>query len=238
MKVALATGAGNRLGRELALGLGRAGYTVAIHFRSRREDADETLRLLSKQGSAGAVFEADFRVPRAAGALVASVLEKFGRLDALLHAASPWIERPLAEMSEDDWDASFSVGPKTAFFLAQAAESALRASRGSILLVGDVAAMKAWPKLIPHCAAKAAINSLVMNLAVALGPEVRVNGIAPGVVLPPEGFGPEKLARIVERTPLKRRVEVSSVVDQAMSILANEGMTGQVVAVDAGLSVV
>ena len=108
---------------------------------------------------------------------------------------------------------------------------------GSILVISDVAAVKAWPKLAAHCAAKAAMNSLVANLAVALGPEVRVNGIAPGIVLPPDDFPAEKLARIVAKTPLHRAVAVPDLIALALSVLSNQSMTGQVVTVDAGLSV-
>ena len=237
MKVALATGAGHRLGREFALGLGRAGYTVAVHFRSRREDADETVRLLRSFGARGEAFEADLAQDGAPQTLVDSVMKRFGRLDAILHAASPWIEKPLGEVTSADWDATFGAGPKAAFFLAQAAEAELRRNSGSILVISDVAAVKAWPKLAAHCAAKAAMNSLVANLAVALGPEVRVNGIAPGIVLPPNDFPAEKLARIVAKTPLHRAVAVPDLIAMALSVLSNQSMTGQVVTVDAGLSV-
>ncbi|MEO6323658.1 MAG: SDR family oxidoreductase [Thermoanaerobaculia bacterium] len=237
MTVALATGAGHRLGREFALGLGRAGYTVAVHYRTSRGDAEETVRLLAASGASGECFQADLALDGSPEALVAAVLQRFGRLDAILHAASPWIEKPLADFTSQDWAATFDAGPRAAFFLAQAAEPELRKNSGSILLISDVAAVKAWPKLVPHCAAKAAMNSLVANLAVALGPEVRVNGIAPGVVLPPDGFPVEKLQRIVGKTPLRREVTVRDLVDLAMAVLTNASMTGQVVTVDAGLSI-
>lgn len=237
MRVALATGAGNRLGREFALGLGRAGFTVAVHFRTRSDDAEETIRLLRSLGSRGEAFGADLAQSGAAEALVGSVLQRFGRLDAILHAASPWIERPFSQVTEADWDTTFGAGPRAAFFLAQAAEAELRRVRGSILLISDVAAVKAWPKLVAHCAAKAAVNALVANLAVALGPEVRVNGIAPGVVLPPADFPADKLARIIARTPLGRAVAIPDLVALAISVLSNASMTGQVVTLDAGLSI-
>ena len=237
MKVALATGAGHRIGREFALGLGRAGFTVAVHYRTRSEDAEETIRLLRSLGSRGEAFGADLARDEAPQTLVSDVLARFGRLDAILHAASPWIEKPFSDVTGADWDTTFGAGPRAAFFLAQAAEAELRRTRGSILLISDVAAVKAWPKLVAHCAAKAAVNALVANLAVALGPDVRVNGIAPGVVLPPNDFPADKLARIVARTPLGRAVTVPDLVALAISILSNASMTGQVVTLDAGLSV-
>jgi pteridine reductase len=238
MRVALVTGAAHRLGRALALGLGRAGFRVAVHYRSSPTEARETLRLLREQGADGEIFPADLSEPGAPQQLVASVVDKFGRLDALLHSASPWIEKPLDQVTEEDWESTFGIGPRAAFFLAQAAAPELSAAGGALLFVSDVAAIKAWPRHIPHCAAKAALQSLVVNLAAALGPRVRVNGIAPGIVLPPESLLAEELARLVERTPLKRQVAVEDLVNSAVHLIENRSITGQILAVDAGRSIV
>jgi pteridine reductase len=134
----------------------------------------------------------------------------------------------------DDWEAVFRAGPRAAFFLAQAAAPELARSSGSILLVSDVAATQAWPSHVPHAAAKAAINALVRNLAVALGPNVRVNAIAPGVVMPPADMKPEAVAALVAKTALGRQVAIADLMAMAVAILENRSMTGQVVTVDAG----
>ena len=236
--VALVTGGAHRLGRELALGFGKEGYDVAVHFRSHREDAEETGRLLRKRGAKAASFRADLLRGGAPLLLVKKVLSVFGRLDVLVHAASPWTTRALADVTDADWEAVFRAGPRAAFFLAQAAAPALAREEGSILLISDVAATKAWPNHVPHAAAKAAIDALVRNLAVALGPAVRVNGLAPGIVLPPDDLAPATVERLVAGTPLKRKVEVSDLVSMAVALAANRSMTGQVVAVDAGRSCV
>ncbi len=156
------------------------------------------------------------------------------RLDALVHAASPWIPKPVASVTLDDWEAVFRAGPRAAFFLAQAAAPALARASGSILFVSDVAATQAWPTHVPHAAAKAAINALVRNLAVALGPHVRVNAIAPGVVMPPAEMSAEAVAKLVAKTALGRAVAVADLMAMAVAILENRSMTGQVVTVDAG----
>jgi pteridine reductase len=236
--VALVTGGAHRLGRELALGMGRAGYDVAVHFRSRREDAEATERLLRKEGTKAAVFRADLSEVDASLFLVEAVLSFFGRLDVLIHAASPWVTKAVADVTESDWEAAFRVGPRAAFFLAQAAAPHLARTEGSILLISDVAAAKAWPRHVPHAVAKAAVDALVRNLAVAFGPRVRVNGLAPGVVLPPEDLPARTVRRLVGRTPLRRRVSVPDLVAMAVAISANRSMTGEVVAVDAGRSCV
>ncbi len=234
--VALVTGGAHRLGRALALGFGAAGFDVAVHFGSRGADASETVRLLGREGSAAAAFGADLRRAGSPPALVRRVVGRFGRLDVLVHAASPWITKKVAEVTLADWEASFRVGPRAAFFLAQAAAPHLGKAGGAILLISDVAARKAWPLHVPHAAAKAAVESLVRNLAVALGPSVRVNGLAPGIVLPPAELPGAAVRRLVSRTPLRRRVAVPDLVSMAVAIATNRSMTGQVVAVDAGRS--
>jgi NAD(P)-dependent dehydrogenase (short-subunit alcohol dehydrogenase family) len=236
--VALVTGGAHRLGRELALGFGKAGYDVAVHFRSHREDAEETGRLLRKRGTEAASFRADLSRGGGPLLLVNKVLSVFGRLDVLVHAASPWITKPVADVRVVDWEAVFRVGPRAAFFLAQAAAPHLARSRGAILLISDVAATKAWPNHVPHAAAKAAVDALVRNLAVALGPSIRVNGLAPGIVLPPAEVPADVIRRLVARTPLRRRVAVEDLVEMAVAIASNRSMTGQVLAVDAGRSCV
>lgn len=237
-RVALVTGGAHRLGRELALGFGRAGYDVAVHFRSRREDAEETGRLLRKGGTKAACFRADLSRGGAPVLLVEKVVSSFGRLDVLVHAAAPWVTRALADVTDADWEAALRVGPKAAFFLAQAAAPHLARTEGSILLISDVAATKAWPDHVPHAAAKAAVDALVRNLAVALGPSIRVNGLAPGIVLPPAELPADVLRRLVARTPLRRRVAPEDLVSMAVAVASNRSMTGQVVAVDAGRSCV
>lgn len=236
--VALATGAGHRLGRAFAVGLARAGFDVAVHYRGSFEQAAETARLVNAEGGDAHTFQADLADAEAARGLVPRVLERFGRLDVLLHAASPWIEKPFLEMTAGDWDASFDAGPRAAFLLAQAAAGALGEREGSILLIGDVAAVKPWPHHVPHAVAKAAIHALVVNLAVALGPRVRVNGLAPGVVLPPDDLAPEAVARLVARTPIKRLVTVEDVVAGAIHLVTNRSVTGHVLFVDGGRAVV
>jgi len=238
VRVALATGAGQRLGREFALGLGRAGYTVAVHYRSDPTAATETVRLLAELGAAGQAFRADLADEGVPRRLVDAVTARFGRLDLLLHAASPWVEKPFLEMTAADWDAAQTVGPRALFLMAQAAAPHLDAADGSILVISDVAAKKPWPSHVPHAVAKAAMNALVVNLAVALGPRVRVNAIAPGIVLPPDDLPEEAVARLVAKTPLRRQVAIEDVVSAAIALAENRSATGQILAIDAGRSIV
>jgi pteridine reductase len=249
MKVALVTGGTKRLGFEFARALARSGYSLALSYRSDRDAAGRAVEFLRKEeGGRAEAFRADLAADDAPLRLFEEIFSSSlfslsppssssrfpPRLDALVHAASPWIPKPFPSVTVDDWEAVFRAGPRAAFFLAQAAAPELARSSGSILFVSDVAATQAWPSHVPHAAAKAAINALVRNLAVALGPNVRVNAIAPGVVMPPANMKPEAVAALVAKTALGRQVAVADLTAMAVAILENRSMTGQVVTVDAG----
>jgi pteridine reductase len=247
VKVALVTGGAKRLGLEFAKALAKRGYAIALSYRSDPAEAGHAVDLLRREeGGRAEAFRCDLAVDGAPIKLLEEILSSplFSssssspasppRLDALVHAASPWIPKPVSAVTLDDWEAVFRAGPRAAFFLAQAAAPELTRSSGSILFVSDVAATQAWPTHVPHAAAKAAINALVRNLAVALGPAVRVNAIAPGVVLPPESMSRAAVDALVAKTALGRAVSVPDLMSMAVAILENRSMTGQVVTVDAG----
>jgi pteridine reductase len=249
MKVALVTGGAKRLGLEFAKALAKRGYSIALSYRSDPEEAGRAVEFLRHEvgvraeafradlaadGAPIKLFEEIFSSPLFSSSSSSSFPAEPPRLDALVHAASPWIPKPVSAVTLADWEAVFRAGPRAAFFLAQAAAPELARSSGSILFVSDVAATQAWPTHVPHAAAKAAINALVRNLAVALGPNVRVNAIAPGVVLPPEGMSREAVDALVAKTALRRQVDVADLMAMAVAILENRSMTGQVVTVDAG----
>jgi len=249
-KVALVTGGTKRLGFEFSKALARNGYSLALSFRGDPEAAGRAVDFLRKEeGARAEAFRADFADDGAPELLFKEIFSSSlfpysaassssPRLDALVHAASPWIPKPFASVSISDWEEIFRAGPRAAFFLAQAAAPALARASGSILFVSDVAATQAWPTHVPHAVAKAAINALVRNLAVAMGPNVRVNAVAPGVVLPPDEMSAEAVAALVAKTPLARQVAVADLMAMAVAILGNRSMTGQVVAVDSGRSIV
>jgi pteridine reductase len=208
-KRALVAGGTGRVGREIAAQLRAAGWSVVAAGR-----ADGDLR-----GSGGA------------GQLVASALAELGGLDLLVHAAGAGFDpKPIDQVTEEDWDAALDVTAKGTFFLAQAAAPALRASRGTIVILEDVASFQAWPSFAPHCAAKAAQAMLTRVLARALAPEVRVCGVAPGAVAVDAGQEERRAAET-----LLGRVGSASDVAGAVLYLASAGyVTGTTLAVDGG----
>jgi pteridine reductase len=162
---------------------------------------------------------------------VAHALDELGGLDLLVHAAGAgFAPTPVDEVTEEDWDSAMDVTAKGTFFLAQAAAPALRESRGTIVLLEDVASFQAWPSFAPHCAAKAAQAMLTRVLARALAPEVRVCGIAPGAVVVEQGQEERRAAET-----LLGRVGSPADIAEAVVYLASAGyVTGSTLVVDGG----
>jgi pteridine reductase len=203
-------------------GTGRVGSVVAE--RLRREGG----RVLAAGRADGDLSEAG-----GARALVARAVAELGGLDLLVHAASEGFEpRRLEEVDEELWDAALGATAKGAFFAAQAAAPHLRESRGAIVMVEDVAAYQPWRLFAPHCAAKAAQAMLTRVLAVALAPEVRVAGVAPG----PVAMRPEQREQQAADTLLGRVGTPDDVADAVLFLARADFVTGSTLFVDGGRS--
>jgi pteridine reductase len=176
---------------------------------------------------------ADLRGPEGAARLVEQALDELGGLDLVVHAAGAGFEpRPLEEVSEADWDAALDVTAKGTFFLAQAAAPALRAAQGVFVVVEDVASFRPWPLFAPHAAAKAAQAMLTRVLALALAPEVRVCGVAPGPVAVDPGTEDRRAASV----PLGRVGTPNDVAEAVLYLARAEYVTGSTLFVDGGQS--
>jgi len=206
---ALVTGGTGRLGSAIAGRLGSAGYAVVA------------------AGSA----EADLSRPADARALVERAASELDGLDLLVHAAgNGFAPKPVEDVTESDWDEAFGVTAKGSFFLVQAAAPHLRASRGAVVLIEDVAAYQPWPSFAAHCAAKAAQAMLTRVFARALAPEVRVCGVAPGPVAVP----PEQEERRAAETLLGRVGSPDDVAEAVLYLTRAGFVTGTSLVVDGG----
>jgi pteridine reductase len=208
-KRALVAGGTGRVGSAIAARLERDGWRVVA---AGRRDGD-----LSTAAGARAV--------------VARALEELGGLDLVVHAAAgAFTPKPVAEVTEDDWDTALGVTAKGSFFLAQAAAAALAASRGALIMIEDVAAYQAWPSFAPHCAAKAAQAMLTRVLARALAPTVRVCGVAPGAV----AVEPGQEERRAAESLLGRVGSPEDVADAVAYLAGADFVTGTTIVVDGG----
>ena len=209
MRSALVTGGTGRVGSAIAQRLEREGWSVVAAGRA----------------------DGDVARVEAARALVEHAVERLGGLDLLVNAAGEgFAPKPFEELTEADWDAAFGATAKGSFFVTQAAAPHLRASRGCVMMIEDVAAYQPWPSFAAHCAAKAAQAMLTRVFARALAPEVRVCGVAPG----PVAVDSEQEERRAAET-LLGRVGSPEDVAAAVSYLAGaEFVTGTTLVVDGG----
>lgn len=233
-RVALVTGAGRRVGRALAVALGARGMHVLVHYNASADGADETARLVTRAGGSAEVFRADLAVVAEAERMVDQLVATRGALDVLVNSAALMLRTPVGETSVTDWDAMFALNVRAAYFLSQRAAPALRASRGSIINIADLAAFETWPAYVPHGMTKAAVVQMTRALARVLAPEVRVNAIAPGVVLLPEGWSEADAEHLRGTTPLRRLGAPEDVVGAMLYLLDAGYVTGEVLTVDGG----
>ncbi len=239
-RAVLITGAARRLGAALARGFHAAGANVAIHYHHSAGDA-ERLRdefNTSRKDSAIAM-SADLLDVAQLPALVAQTLAAFGRLDVLINNASTFYPTPVGSIEPQHWDDLLGTNLKAPLFLSQAATPALRESKGLIINMIDIHAQRPLRSHPVYCSAKAGLAMLTKSLARELGPDIRVNGIAPGPILWPEGGLDHKLQEaIIEKTLLKRRGSPDDIVRTALFFATDAPyVTGQILAVDGGRGV-
>ena len=233
-RAALVTGAGRRVGRAIALALGRRGMQVVVHYNDSRAGADETARMIVEAGGAATVEQADLIEVEAAHGLVDRAVAWRGGLGALVNSAAIMLRTPIPETTQADWDRMFALNVRAPYFLSQRAAPALSASDGAIVNIADLAAFESWPAYVPHGMTKAAVVQMTRAMARALAPGVRVNAVAPGVVLLPEGWDEQDAQHLRETTPLRRLGSPEDVAEAVVYLLAARFVTGEVLRVDGG----
>lgn len=237
--VVLVTGAARRVGATIARRLHAAGYDLALHCRRSRRELDVLIAELelARAGSTLALQAdlADFDSPPD---LVNDTLARFGRLDGLVNNASAFYPTALGSVSQAQWDELFASNARAPFFLAQAAAPHLRDRAGAIVNLLDIHAERPLPGYAVYCMAKAAQAAMTRALAHELGPEVRVNGIAPGAVMWPEQENTyASKDTIIAQTPLRRAGSAEDVATAVLWLLRDaQFVTGEIIKVDGGRS--
>jgi pteridine reductase len=236
-RTALVTGGARRLGAAIATALHGAGAQVVIHYRGSRQDAGAlAARLEKKRANSTALVQGDLLDTAALPALVAEAAAAFDGLDVLVNNASSFYPTPVGEITAAHWDELVGSNLKAPLFLAQAAVPWLRRRGGLIINMVDVHARRPLAAHPVYCVAKAGLEMLTYSLARELGPEIRVNGIAPGAILWPEsGVTDEEQTATLADIPLGRTGGPADIAACAL-YLAREGsyVNGQVIAVDGG----
>ncbi|MGA0072790.1 MAG: pteridine reductase [Steroidobacteraceae bacterium] len=238
-KVALLTGAARRLGAAMARRLHAGGASVAIHYRGSAAAATALVEELNEARPGSAIaLQADLLALEQLSQLVEHTVGRLGRLDILVNNASTFYPTPLAEVTGAQFDDLIGTNLRAPLFLAQAAAGQLRLHEGLILNLVDIHGMRPLKRHPAYSSAKAGLIMLTRSLARELAPHVRVNAIAPGPVLWPEGDLDETLKQnILARTPLGRVGSAEDIARAAWFFAAEAPfVTGQVLAIDGGRS--
>jgi 3-oxoacyl-[acyl-carrier protein] reductase len=243
---ALVTGAASGIGRSVALALARSGYDVAINYSRSESAAQSVAAEAAKSGARALLVRCDVSDDAGVRAMLERVRETFGRLDVLINNAGTTTEtkpKDFEGMTVEEWDRVFAVNVRGLFLVTRAAVPMLRSSKGCIVNTASIVGLRPGPQPLPYAASKAAVVNLTKTLAYNLGPEIRVNAVAPGWM---EGDWMQRMlkdkyedlmARRAKLTPLKRCVTAEDVAESMMSFVqSNRFVTGEVMVIDGGFS--
>ena len=234
-KVALVTGGAVRVGRAVALGLATAGAHLVVHYHRSADAAQETVAEARQLGVEAVALQADLADPEEARSLARAAEARFGRVDIIVHGASPFVRAPLSGTTPEVWRQVLGVVVDGFFVLARELTPGMVARReGGIVVILDRGTFDPWPDFLAHSVGKSALWALARNLAVELAPHVRVNGVVPGPVLPPPDYPEEDRARIAQGTLLGRWGSPQDVVEAVLFLLRSDYITGEVLFVDGG----
>ncbi len=247
-KAAIVTGAGTGVGRATALKLAELGCSVLLNYSRSREEAEKAAAEVGALGVHGIPFQADVAEDGACQAMVGAALREFGRLDILVNNAATTVFVPhpeLDKVKKEDWERIFAVNVQGPFQMCRAARGPLQASgSGEIINVSSVAGTVGIGSSIPYCASKAALNVMTVALARALGPQIRVNAVAPGAITGrwlKGGLGAAydaAMEGVKASVPLQRVCEPEDVGDAILSLITGSDLvTGQILTVDGGMTI-
>ena len=242
-RVALVTGSGKkRVGAVVAEALAKRGYAIAIHYRTSKAEADETVTALKLHGVEVAAFQADLANEDEVGAMVLGVIARFGRVDLLVNSAAVWESKPLEMVTAADVRMHFDTNALGTFLCCQQVGLLMvRQPEGGVIVnIGDWAEVRPYLHYAAYFPSKGAVSAITRNMAVELGsrnPNVRVNAILPGpVMLPPDMPEADKRASI-QATLVKREGTPEHIALAVLSFVDNDFITGAFLAVDGGRTI-
>ncbi|MEJ2013325.1 MAG: SDR family oxidoreductase [Anaerolineales bacterium] len=233
--VALVTGAAHRVGRAIAAGLSERGYRIMLHYNQAQEEARETAGHLTARGTDVALHQADLTDLQQIEALFNHAAEHFERLDVLVNSAAIMRRMDFDHVNAAEWADSIDLNLRAPFFCTQQAARIMKQNGGGVVInISDIAARQPWPRFPVHSISKAGLEMLTRVAAAYLAPEIRVNGIAPGPVLKPEGMSEDRWQKLGAALPLGRTGTPHAVVEAVLFLIENNEINGEILAVDGG----
>jgi NAD(P)-dependent dehydrogenase (short-subunit alcohol dehydrogenase family) len=231
--LALITGAAIRLGREIALALADQGYAIGLHYHHSARQAQELSRQLEDKGTPVLLLEADLTIPEQIRRIFDQVNAYPHPLRVLVNSAGVMHAGTLEETSVEDWDETFDLNLRAPWLCAQYAAPLMK-DHGVIINLTDAASGRPWKKYPAYSVSKAGVEVLTRILARSLAPDIRVNAVAPGLVMPSADFSAEQWDRLVERLPAKKPGTPEDITRAVLFLVQNEYITGQTLVVDGG----
>ncbi|GAB4496632.1 MAG: SDR family oxidoreductase [Anaerolineales bacterium] len=235
--LALVTGSAHRLGKAFALTLARMGHSIALHYRGSVSEAEKTTEEIRALGVDCLPIRADLTVPEKIDFLFSLVDEFHAPLKVVVNSASVMPVGNPRMLELHKWDEALDLNLRAPFLIAQ--QAAKRMNEGGVIVnISDVGAQKAWSRYPSYTVSKAGLDSLTKMLARAFAPQIRVNAIAPGLVLPSDVVTPEQWEQLVKKLPLKRAATLEEIASALEFLINNEYITGQTIVVDGGYSLI
>jgi 3-oxoacyl-[acyl-carrier protein] reductase len=245
-KVGLITGAATGIGRATAVALATAGFNVVINYRRSEAEAGETAELARQKGAKTLLIRCDVSDDPAVRSMLAEVQRVFGRLDALVNNAGTTTHvkpKDFDALTAEEWDRVFAVNVRGTFQVTRAAIPLLKEACGSVVNTASIVGLRPGPQPLPYAASKAAVVNLTRLLALNLGPEIRVNAVAPGwmegdwMVRMLKDKYDDLMMRRAKHTPLQRVVTANDVAEVIVNLLTgNRMVNGEVIVIDGGFA--
>ena len=238
-RVVLITGAAHRIGATTAKTLHAAGYNIVLHYRRSSSAAEELENELNNmRENSVALVQGDLHQTERLSQLIEGAHSVWGRLDGLINNASTFYPTPVDEITEEHWDDLIGTNLKAPLFLTKIAAPYLKESQGSVVSIVDIHAERPLREHPVYSIAKAGLVMMTKSMAAELGPEIRVNGVAPGAILWPENdMDDATKGRILDRTFLKRQGDAQNIADAVLFLLRDAHYTtGHILTVDGGRS--
>jgi pteridine reductase len=238
-RTALVTGAGKRVGRAIALALARRGASLIVHYHTSATDAEQTAQEIRALGVEAITVQADLADPVQIAGMFEKSRQQFGQLDVLVNSASSFQAKGVLDITAEDWDALMAVNLRAPFLASQHAARWMLAGGGGVIVnLADVAGQMPWPRFPHHSVSKAGVIMLTRVLAKALAPSIRVNAVAPGPVLKPDGMDDARWAKLGAALPLGHSGSPDDVARAVIALIENDFVTGAIWNVDGGDSLV
>ena len=236
-KVALVTGGARRVGKAIAAALARSGARVFITYNTSAAEAALTVAEINRSGGQAAAVPCDQRDLTHIDRLFARLRLESDRLDIVVNNAAIMERQPVLDITPDDWARVMDTNLRGPFFMAQAAARwMLTTGGGAIVNVADLSALHPWPSYLTNTVSKNGLVAMTQALALALAPSIRVNAVAPGLMLKPAEWSDERWAKLIAALPLQRAGTADDVAEAVLYAVRSDFMTGQTIAIDGGRS--